>query len=261
MEAKTLIRHELLARRLGNFAALNEIEIASLRQLVAGPHRTVGARQDVLREGDAPLMAFLVTSGWASRYKTLEDGRRQTLAFLIPGDLCNINDHILDELDHSIGAITQLSYLEIAHDKLESLAAAQPGLGRALWWQLLTGLSVQREWTLNLGQRSAIERISHLFCEMFLRLRAVGLTQGTTCDLPITQIDLSEATGLTSVHVNRTLQEMRARNLVRLKGRRLDIPDLERLERTALFNPTYLHLGRGDVQRMPAENAAGATRV
>ena len=257
MQKDTLTRHELLPRRLGNFAALSQAEAAALRRLGAGPHRTIGARQDLAREGEPPRVAFLILSGWASRYKMLEDGRRQTLAFLLPGDLCDINSDIVGERDHSIGAVSPVTCVEIGHDRLDAVMAEHPRLGRAFWWQLLTSLSMQREWTLNLGQRSAIERLSHLFCELFLRLRAVGLCDRTSCDMPITQVDLSEATGLTSVHVNRTLQEMRARNLIVLRGRRLEIPDLERLERIALYNRAYLHLD--GVQAAPAARLSSAS--
>lgn len=110
---------------------------------------------------------------------------------------------------------------------------------------------MQREWTVSIGQRSALERLGHLFCELFLRLRAVGLTDGDGdgCDLPLTQNDLGEATGLTPVHVNRTLQDMRKAGLVVLEHRRLTVPDLAALQESALFSPNYLHLGIREPER------------
>jgi CRP-like cAMP-binding protein len=117
-----------------------------------------------------------------------------------------------------------------------------PRVAQALWGQVLIDAAIQREWTLNLSQRTAYERLCHLLCELFLRLRAVGLTQGLICDLPITQAKLAEATGLTLVHLNRMLQELRAANLVVLKNKTLTIPNLDALMSAALFNPAYLHL-------------------
>lgn len=127
---------------------------------------------------------------------------------------------------------------------MAALANAEPRIARALWRQMLAGFSVQCEWTLNNGQRTALERIGHLFCELYHRLRGVGLTEGTGYAFPLTQNDLAEATGLTPVHVNRTLQEMRGAGLILLKDRTLYIPDLDALEDAVLFSPDYLHLDR-----------------
>lgn len=246
MQPEPQIAHELLTQRLAHIVGFSDTEVELLGALLSGPQRTLGARRDLVREGDPPRLAYLLTGGWATRYKMLEDGRRQTLAFLLPGDLCDVSNSALREMDHSIGAITPISFVEVGYDRLEQLAGAHPRLARAFTWQLLTNLSIQREWTLNLGRRSALERIGHLLCEIVVRLRSMGLSDDHGCDLPLTQNDISEATGLTPVHVNRTLQDMRMRGLIVLKGRRLDIPDLGRLQQVALFSDTYLHLHRGD---------------
>ena len=106
--------------------------------------------------------------------------------------------------------------------------------------------AIEREWIVNLGQRTAVERVGHLFCELFLRLKAITLTDGDSCELPLTQAELAETTGLSTVHINRTLQELRAQNLIILRRRRLTIPDLDRLKRASLFSPNYLHLDADD---------------
>jgi CRP-like cAMP-binding protein len=116
-----------------------------------------------------------------------------------------------------------------------------PSITTALWWQELVSKSIHREWIVNVGQRSAQERIGHLFCEMFLRLETVGLTNGVSCDFPPTQMDIAEATGLTSVHVNRTIQELRRQGLVMLDRTKLTVPDMLALQAASLFNPDYLH--------------------
>lgn len=113
---------------------------------------------------------------------------------------------------------------------------------KALWWDTLVSVAIQREWTVNLGQRTAIERLGHLFCELFVRLRGIGLTDGDSCPLPLTQVELADAMGLSNVHINRTLQELRRAGLVVFKGKRLTIPDLAALQKVSLFNPNYLHL-------------------
>lgn len=233
---------DVLARRLSGFARLSPEEAEAVAALSDGSHRTLAAKRDLIREGDPAQSVFLITSGWACRHRTLADGRRQIVALLLPGDLCDLNNHILRTMDHSIGAITAIGYAEIAHERIGALAVRHPRVAQALWWQLLVGVAVQREWTLNNGQRSAMERIGHLFCETFHRLRVMGLTHGNGCVFPLTQNDLAEATGLTPVHVNRTLQEMRASGLIRLKDRQLELPDLGALEEAVLFTPDYLHL-------------------
>jgi CRP-like cAMP-binding protein len=131
---------------------------------------------------------------------------------------------------------------QIGREQFDELTANHPRITQALWWDALVTVAIQREWTLNVGQRDAYERIAHLLVELFLRLRAVGLTDGKRCDFPVTQVDLADATGLTSVHVNRMLQDLRRDGLVELEKRSLTIPDLQRLKDAAMFNENYLHL-------------------
>lgn len=204
----------------------------------------VSARRDLAREGDTPRFIYLLLDGWACRYKALPDGRRQNLAFLIPGELCNLHLLFLEAMDHSVAAVTGVEVAEIARDDFEALIARQPRILRSLYRDELVKIAIQREWTLNLGQRTAYERLAHLLCELFLRLDLAGLTRGTSCEFPLTQVDIAEATGLTAVHVNRTLQELRANGLVELKSRVLTIPNMAALQDAAMFNDNYLHLGR-----------------
>ncbi len=233
-----------IARKLQQFTKLSQDDKEALDRLATSRVRRMGAREDIMREGDAPREMNLILTGWAYRYKQLEDGRRQIVAFFLPGDLCDLNSFILREMDHSIGTLTPVTFAEISRANLEEVMMGHPRLVQALWWETLVTTAILREWTMNLGQRSALERMAHLLCELFLRLRAVGLTDGDTCELPVTQAELAEATGLSAVHVNRTLQELRGSGLIVLKGRTLRIPNLDVLQDTALFNPNYLHLDR-----------------
>lgn len=232
-----------LALRLDAYARLSRDDRNAIDR-ISQSVRDIDARRDLVREGEKPRCIYLMLEGWANRYKTLPDGRRQIVAFFVPGDFCDLNVFILKEMDHSIGAITRLKVAEISREQMDQLTSDHPRVTQALWWVELVNASVQREWTLNVGQRSAYERIAHLLVELFLRMECVGLVNGSSCDFPLTQNDLADATGLTAVHVNRTLQELRRAGLILLQGRTLTIPDLESLKATAMFNSNYLHMDR-----------------
>ena len=220
---------------------LTGADLAELARLTAQTTQTIRARRDLIREGDAPRSLYLVLDGWGCHYRTLEDGRRQIVDFAVPGDLCDLNLFILDRMDHSIGAITTLKVAEICRDDFLRVVTNFPNITTALWWQELVSKSISREWIVNVGQRTAMERIAHLFCEMFLRLETVGLTEGYSCDFPLTQQDIADATGMTPVHVNRTIQELRRQGLVTLEKQKLTIPDMLALQAAGLFNSDYLH--------------------
>ena len=240
-----------LIRKLEQFTHLSGEDTAVLDLAASERVRRFSPREDIIREGDRPRDVNLFLTGWACRYKQLEDGRRQIVAFFLPGDLCDHNVFILREMDHHIAALTPVTVAELSQESFERITLGHPRILQALWWETLVNASVQREWTVNLGQRDAAERMAHLFCELFVRLRGVGLTEGDGCEFPLTQADLAEATGMSTVHVNRTLQELRGRGLLILKGRRLTIPDLDGLMAAGLFNPNYLHLGH-DGRRLDA---------
>lgn len=233
-----------LRLKLEHYVRISADDRARISALTEFNVRQIRSRRDLIREGEPPQFVNLVLDGWAVRHKMLEDGRRQIMAFLIPGDLCDLNVFILNEMDHSIGALTELTVAQIPREVLDEIDRKHPRLMQALEWDLLVQFAIQREWTINLGQRSAIERIAHLICELFARLKAVGLCVDGTCHIPITQTDLSEATGITPVHVNRILQELRGEGLIEWKGREIHVPDMDALKRIAMFNDNYLHLNK-----------------
>ena len=230
-----------LTSRLEAFTRLSSQDKEALAKL-SKVSRTVAPRRDLIREGEKPSYVHLMVEGWACRYKTLPDGRRQVVAFFVPGDFCDLNVYILKQMDHSIGAITRLAVADISRDEMDTLTSNHPRITQALWWDSLVQHAIQREWTLNLGQRTAYERISHLLLELYVRLKTVGLTWNGTCDFPLTQVDIADATGLTPVHVNRTLQELRRDDLIVLERKQLHIPDFNRLTEASMFNANYLHL-------------------
>lgn len=235
---------DYLRQKLEHYVHLSADDREVLATLGQSNIRAIPARHEIVREGEHPKFVNLVLDGWATRHKTLEDGRRQILAFLLPGDLCDLNVFILKAMDHSIGALTEVTIAQIPRELMDEIEKKRSRLIQALTWHMLVQLAIQREWTLNLGQRSAIERIAHLICELFARLAAVGLCKDETCHIPITQTDLSEATGITPVHVNRTVQLLRGEGLIEWKGREIHVADMSALRRVALFNENYLHLGR-----------------
>ncbi len=229
-------------QKLGHYVKLSRLDRSLIEKAIGTRERRIEARDDIIREGDRRENVDLILSGWAYRYKALENGRRQIIAYLIPGDLCDLRVSVLRAMDHSVGAITPVTIAEIAPDRMATLTDSNSRVAQAFWWSSLVAEAIEREWIVNLGQRSAFERLGHLFCELFIRLRTVGLTDGNSCELPMTQLELGETTGLSTVHVNRTLQELRANGLVILRGGTLTIPDLDLLQRAVLFNPAYLHL-------------------
>lgn len=232
----------LLTRKLERFTKLSAEERQVLDGLWRRNVRRRRPREDIIREGEKPNHLNLIVEGWACRYKGLQDGRRQIVAFFLPGDLCDLHVYILREMDHSLGAITPISYAEISREEFERATEGRPRIIQAMWWDTLVTAAIQREWTTDIGQRSAMERVGHLLLELLYRSESVGLSNGNSCELPITQTDLADAMGMTPVHANRVLQELRAQGLIELSARRLVIPDREALERVANFRPNYLHL-------------------
>ena len=230
-----------LLSRLQIFTRLSTEDKAALDKLITRT-RVVPPRRDLIAEGDPPTHVNLVLKGWGGRYKMLPDGKRSLVSFFIPGDFCDLNIFILKQMDHTIGAITTLKVATIEPAELVDLMSKHPRVTQALLWHELVTTAIQREWTHNLAARPAFSRMAHLFVELYLRMRSVGMADPVGCDFPLTQYDLAEATGLTPVHVNRTLQSLRADGLVEVERKRLTIPDLPRLMEVAMFNANYLHL-------------------
>lgn len=242
-----------LILKLEQFTAFSAEDKQSLRELSASKVRSLSAKEDVIREGDKPHDVNLILEGWACRYKILEDGRRAISAFMVPGDLCDVRMFILKQMDHSIGSLTPLIVAQIPSERLLELADSSTRICRALWWNSLVEEAIAREWASNIGQRDVLARLAHLFCEMFFRLQSVGLADHDTISWPLTQSQLGEAVGASTVHVNRSIQELRDRNLVELSGRKLHILNLDGLKDLAMFSASYLHRDR-DGQSLDAND-------
>jgi CRP-like cAMP-binding protein len=233
-----------LANKLRSFAELSDQEQSALARSTAQRIRNLAAHTPIIEQDEKPSAFYVIQEGWACGYKLQPNGRRQIVGFFLPGDVCYLNMFILGSMDHSIGTITPVVLSEITQRGLEDMTAASPRLAQALQWDSLVNGAIQREWTVNVAQRAALERVAHLICELFLRLQRAGLTNDDSCEFPLTQTDIADALGLTGIHVNRMLQQLRSLQLIVLKERTLTIPSLGALERVAGFNPSYLQLGR-----------------
>jgi CRP-like cAMP-binding protein len=227
-------------RKVEYGADLTDEDRALLMEVSADAKMLAGGT-DVISEGDVPENVHLVMDGYACRYKVLPDGRRQIMAIFVPGDLCDLHVQILGEMDHSIGTLTKASMVEIDKDTIAELIA-NPRINRALWWASLVDEGTLREWLVSMGQRDSAEQMAHIFCELYMRLRAVGCGEEDGYQLPFTQDELSDLMGITPVHVNRTLTRLREDDLIRIEGKRLVIPDFDRLREFGGFDPNYLHL-------------------
>jgi CRP-like cAMP-binding protein len=235
---------EPLFRKLGQFIKLTDDDRRVLSNATQDV-RAIGAREDIILEGDRPDVVHLILEGWAGRYKILAGGQRSILAYLIPGDLCDIHVALLTEMDHSIATLSPCRIAFISRSEIATILEANTRLTRALWWATMVDEAILREWLVTVGHRPADKRIAHLFCEMLLRSKAVGLTSDNSFHLPLTQEELGDTMGLSAVHTNRTLGELRNAGLISIDGRRITIPDVDRLKEFAEFNPNYLHQQKG----------------
>jgi len=197
--------------------------------------------EDIVREADVPSECCLILDGFASRYKLLPDGRRQIMAFHTPGDLPDLQSLHIKVMDHSVGAMMPTMAAFIPHKSMRDLTGRFPGLLHAFWRDTLIDAAIFREWMIGIGRRDAHERIAHLICEMLLRFRGVGLAPDNTFKIPATQADIADALGLSNVHVNRVLQDLRRDGLIIWTNYTVSILKWEELQARGLFDATYLH--------------------
>jgi CRP-like cAMP-binding protein len=230
--------------KLASFVDLGDDEISILEHLSSNPEER--RRGEVLVEqGQRSDRVNLIVTGWAYRYKVLNDGRRQILGYLLPGDLCDLHASLLREMDHSIGLLTDAQIVTIPSEVLNSVIRRHSSLARAFWRAALVEEAILREWLTNVGQRDAVSRIAHHLCELWFRMMSVGLVSADDeFDLPLTQEEIGDALGLTTVHVNRTIQRLRLQGLIKLKQKRLTVLDPQRLLQATDFDATYLLSGR-----------------
>ena len=235
---------EPIVRRLNALRRLSEEGIAAIRAAARERVMKSAAGEDLICEGDRCDSVRLFLSGWACRYKALEDGRRQIVSFILPGDSCDAHIYLFPTIDHSIAALSPVTYAELDRAAFERLMSTDASVAEAFYCETLAVRAIQREWAISLGRRDALERVAHVICELFERLSVVGHVEGNSFAFPLTQMDLADATGLSTVHLNRTLQELRGAGMITLRDRNVTIVDHQALCNTAMFNPSYLHIER-----------------
>jgi CRP-like cAMP-binding protein len=232
-----------LVRKLETFVDLNEAQRTKL-DLLCSDVRPVEAKATSFPMGSGPNIFMSWSKAGAAHYKDLPGGSRQITALLLPGDFLDADVTILGRMDHSVSAITRCKVAYIKPDSFNALASEDNLLARAFWWSTLVDEATLRSWLVNLGRRDAYARIANLLCEIHARMTLIGLVREDRLDLPLTQDQIADATGLTAVHTNRTLQRLRADGLIGLGRRMLTVLDVPGLQRVAGFEPTFLHLVR-----------------
>ena len=232
-----------LTKKLLWHGALSDSERAALDVMLERT-REFSSGEDLVREGDKPTNSILLLGGFAARYTLVDDGRRQIMAIHVIGDFVDLHSFVLKTMDHSVGALTRCRVALVPHEFLNGITERLPHLTRLLWLDTLVDAATHREWIVGMGRRSALEQLAHLVCELFVRLEVLGQVEGGSFDLPLTQTDLGDALGLSLVHINRTVRELREAELVTWRGSRVTIHNWTKLASLAQFDPTYLHLNR-----------------
>jgi len=226
--------------KLKGFASLDDEDVVLLKQATAKT-RIVAARQDLIREGDRPGPVFVMLEGWACRYKMLPEGGRQIVAFMMPGDSCPMHIAVLAEMDHSVQTLTDARVALVERAVFQKLLEKRPEIARAMWSTQLVDEGTLREWIVSMGRRSSLARVAHLMCELYVRARHIGLVHGNEFELPVTQIVLADALGMTPVHINRVLRQLRLTKVMELHEKSLSILDPSKLAEVAGFDENYLH--------------------
>ena len=229
-----------LIRKLDRLAKLQPGDHDAIRSLPFKV-KTAPANGYLVREGDAVSECCVLLTGYACRHKMTSNGRRQIVSFHMPGDILDLQHLLLWQADHNVQTITEASVAWVSISHLRRLAQERPAVNEALWRDSLIDASIFREWVLNVGRRDAKSRIAHMLCEFAARREAAGLGSPERFDLPMTQEQIGDATGLTSVHVNRMLHELARAGLIGRSKREVEITDWPRFREVADFDPAYLH--------------------
>ncbi len=226
--------------KLRGFAELSDEECQALAR-VTSESRTYKPRQDLIREGDQPGPVFVILDGWAFRYKVLPSGSRQITAFLMPGDACDLHIGMLATMDHSIQTATSAQVATISRQVMDEIMDAHPRIARAMYIAQLVDESTLRAWIVSLGRRSSAERAAHLLLELHIRAVRTGVANQDGMEMPLSQAVLADALGMSPVHVNRVLQELRQSGAIALRRGVLRIQNAAALTHFSGFDEGYLH--------------------
>jgi CRP-like cAMP-binding protein len=236
----------MIERHIAKVRARDEIsqeEEEAIRGAIS-EYRDYPADQTFIRAGEELTHSTLLLDGLICRYKDLSEGQRQITELHVPGDFADLHSFTLKHLDHNLMTLTPCRVAFVPHKNLKAITENFPHLTRVYWFGTNVDAAIHREWVLSLGRRTAIARMAHLFCELQARLALVGLSDGSSYALSLTQEELAECLGITPVHANRILQELRGEGLLEFRAGRVTLHDMERLKTVAEFDPSYLYLER-----------------
>lgn len=232
---------DILIRSLENHDIISEAERAQLRA-VLDKEKEVEPDEDIVKQGSRPLVSTVLTAGFAARYKLTAEGSRQITALHVPGDFVDLHAFMLKTMDHGIVALSTCRIVTVDHTDLLTLSHTAPHLTRLFWLKTLVDGAVHREWIVAMGRRSKRAHLAHLICELFVRLRAVGLTEGNGFHFPLSQGEMADVLGLSLVHMNRTIQGLRRDGLISWTNQTIEILKWDDLAAIADFDETYLSL-------------------
>jgi CRP-like cAMP-binding protein len=236
---------DLLLRKLQAISQLPEAERAEAVSIV-GIVQVVEPHKEIVEDGSSPTHSCLLVSGLAFRYKILPEGRRQILSFHIGGDILDLYSFVLRKMDHAIASITPCTIAKIQHSSLERVMDKYPHLAKVLWRDTLIDSAIYREWMINIGRRTAEQRLAHLICEMFCRMHTVGLAQEHSFTFPVTQTDIADCLGISLVHVNRVVKKLREDGLLTFERSSVVVEDWDRLFDFSEFDSTFLHTNKSE---------------
>jgi CRP-like cAMP-binding protein len=228
-----------LVRKLARFAPLQLDEVAAISQLEARG-RPIAARTELVREGQRGHNAFILQDGWAFSYKLLPDGGRQVINFAVPGDFMGLRSVLLRTSDHDFAAVTDITVVEVSARQMIDMVHKLPRFGAAVLWAASLDEAMIVEHLVNIGRRDALRRTAHFFLELGLRLQLVELASDAGYTCPLNQYLLADALGLTAIHLNRVLRQLRERSLMTLRGGRVVLHDRPGLQALVGYNSSYL---------------------
>lgn len=230
-----------LALNLLRRDTLSESERAVVEEIVRSVQEAP-ADVELVSEGEAPTMSTVILSGFAARANFLRSGSRQLSAIHVPGDFIDLHSLLLARMDHSVVTMTRCTFAKVPHQMLRDLTVREPHLMRVLWLLTVVDAAISRRWLIAVGRLGSQGQIAHFLCEMYTRLRAVQLAADYRFELPLTQVELGDTMGLSAVHINRTLQQLRAERLIDWQGTSVTLLDWRGLVSLSEFDPAYLNL-------------------
>jgi CRP-like cAMP-binding protein len=237
---------EPLVRKLTYRAQLSAEDRAAIMALPFSV-KMMERNQFIVRERELATHSCLMLSGYSIRSKLMATGNRQIVAIHMKGEMVDLQNSMLKVADHSVQMLTAGKVAMIPRDEIIRLTLERPTVAQAMWIDTLVDASIFREWVANVGRRDARTRVAHLLCEFAVRLRVAGLGKDTHYDLPMTQEQMADATGLTSVHINRTLKALEKEGLIeRPNPRAIHIGDWRKLAEIGDFDTNYLHLQQNE---------------